>query len=325
MNKNKNKIIALQLSRIIACLMVFIVHLGQYLELKGIVRQFTDFGRFGVQLFFIMSGYLAAISLSKKVDTKTYYKKRAIKILPLYYFSILFLFIYHSILNSYFSYIPNDPYHLYWLRYIFLLNGFLPSKTFDFWNNLGITWTIPIFVFFYLIIPLLMKKIKGIKSSLIILIITYLISLNPFYKCTIIEYLYIFFIGIFIFFCNKEKKNNECTLFFTIIAIIRLILEQIPYVELLAIIIIVSTNIIIKASKKTQKIIDILDEHSYTLYLVHGIVIYEIIGYLDECHIIISHKMIFLIAIVFTPLFTYLIHKYIEKPIQNYLTKKLIQ
>ena len=73
--------------------MVFIVHFGQRIELTGTIRNLTDFGAFGVQLFFIISGYLACSSLcNRTVNIKKYYLKRLIRIAPLYYFVVFWFF-----------------------------------------------------------------------------------------------------------------------------------------------------------------------------------------------------------------------------------------
>ena len=60
--KNKNR--GIQVLRVLAALGVFAVHFGQRMELSGILRNITDFGRYGVHLFFIISGYLSCLSLS---------------------------------------------------------------------------------------------------------------------------------------------------------------------------------------------------------------------------------------------------------------------
>ena len=77
---------------------------------------FSQLGRYGVELFFVISGYLACISLSSKQSVGVFYKKRAIRILPLYYFCIGYFFLMETFL---FHSIPEDPLHLGWLRYIF--------------------------------------------------------------------------------------------------------------------------------------------------------------------------------------------------------------
>lgn len=58
MNSSK-KIESIVIWRVIACLGVFAVHLGQRMNLSGYIRLISDFGKYGVQLFFIISGLLS--------------------------------------------------------------------------------------------------------------------------------------------------------------------------------------------------------------------------------------------------------------------------
>ena len=97
----KNRSIGISLLRIFACFCVFMVHFGQRTMLTGIVRAITDKGQHGVRLFFVLSGYLACLSWYEqnrenpidKGSVFDYYKKRAIRLLPLYYFCIAYYFI----------------------------------------------------------------------------------------------------------------------------------------------------------------------------------------------------------------------------------------
>ena len=102
--------VTIQILRVIACFMVFLVHFGQRTSLDGIVRSFTDFGAYGVHLFFLISGFLACKAFFNKenVDIKKYYIKRAIAILPLYYLIILYYFITENIFNQFTPIIPQD-------------------------------------------------------------------------------------------------------------------------------------------------------------------------------------------------------------------------
>ena len=128
---NKPRNVSIQLLRVCACILVFVVHFGQRVGLSGTLRLFTDFGRFGVQLFFLISGFLAAKAIcdNPEIDVKKYYLKRAIAILPLYYLVIFYYFITENILNHFVSVIPPDDLGLGWFRYLFLLNGVLNSYT----------------------------------------------------------------------------------------------------------------------------------------------------------------------------------------------------
>ena len=65
-----------------------------------------------------------------------------------------------------------------------------------------------------------------------------------------------------------------------------------------------------------KKALDVLDEHSYTIYLAHGIVF---CGIIDKFQF--NTWVIALIAIVLTTVLTITIHKFFEKPIQKHLTE----
>ncbi len=326
----KEKNLAIQILRVTACLMVFFVHFGQRINATGNIRAFFDFGAYGVQLFFLISGYLCCLTFFRKdkMNVKEYYIKRAIAILPLYFLTIIYYFVSENILDYFFDIIPNDDVGLGWFRYIFLLNGFINSDTY-FWSNLGITWTIPIFAFFYLIAPWIMKKVSSIKSAVvtwaIIFISTYAISL--FYSCTIIENLHFFFLGFIIYTCVYEKKFRLPTVVILINALVFLILKKflLAYVFIFAAV----TLNLISCSKeltlplKIKNIINLLDKYSYTFYLVHGVIFCSL---LDRLIALGTNRLLIAeIAIIVTPILTLIIGRFIEQPIQNFLRKKLLK
>lgn len=326
MKKIKNKRnSSIQILRIIACLLVFIVHFAQRTGISGNLRLITDFGKYGVQLFFIISGLLATMGLQKQEKISIYYKKRIINILPLYYIVILWYFITETILNEHFYHIPKDVNGLGWFRYIFLLNGFIPNNTY-FWSNLGITWTIPIFTFFYLIIPFIIKVIKNYKFSFIIMILSFLLStiLNSIYPCVIFGNISYFFIGVFIYYFWKENKLRFCSLFFLIISILCSIFGKINYYFIFAVIISILLEKEITLSKFAQKIIDKVDGYTYTLYLVHGIVFCSLIDKLPIFQVNLSNFTIGVVAILLSFFGTIIVHDFIERPIQKFLTEKII-
>lgn len=79
----------LDLLRVASMLGVIWVHLSIYLPIPDDKRIFFVEGAYGVQIFFVLSGYLAAFSLYKKLDWREYYKKRALRIIPPYYTVII--------------------------------------------------------------------------------------------------------------------------------------------------------------------------------------------------------------------------------------------
>jgi len=319
---------AIQFLRVCACLMVFLVHFGQRTGLTGTIRAFSDFGRFGVQLFFLISGFLAGKTFfdNSTVNIKMYYKKRMVAILPLYYLVIAYYFISENILNRFVSVIPPDELGIGWFRYVFLLNGFLNSDTY-FWSNLGITWTIPIFMVFYLIAPWILRKVKTLRSSVIIWFVVLITTsiFKKFYTCTIFENLHLLFLGVIIYSCLQQKCHMQAIALFSFAAICFTILGKLTY----AYISLFSCVMLALVAAKDfhfpnwlQSTIDVLDKYSYTLYLMHGVVFCSLLDRLNALHV--SKMIIAALAILGTFFATWFVGKFIEKPIQRYLKNRFV-
>ncbi len=148
----------IQLLRVLACLGVFAAHLAPKMGARGAVARAANFGASGVYLFFLVSAFLACGTWSKRrlSDAPGYYLRRALRILPLYYGVILYQFLLHTLLLKD---VPDDPAGLSWLRYLFLTNAFLPGPD-NFWSNLSATWTISLFLVFYLCVPFLVRAVE---------------------------------------------------------------------------------------------------------------------------------------------------------------------
>ncbi len=327
---NKRRDPSIQLIRVIACMMVFTVHFGQRVDLSGTIRDFTDFGSLGVELFFLISGFLAGKTFFSNPDLniKEYYLKRAIAILPLYFFVVIYYFITENIINQFVSCIPLDESGIGWFRYLFLLNGFFNSDTY-FWSNLGITWTIPIFMFFYLIAPWILRKTNGVFSSVVVWGIVFVTTklLGHFYPCSISNNLHLLFLGVILYFCSIKQMHKPAILIFQMATIFSIILEKhsFTYIFVFASIILIlnKMNDNFTLPIKLQKIIDVLDSYSYTLYLMHGVVFCSLLDRLNTLGI--SKVLIGIIAIIGTFFATWIVGKYIEKPTQNLLRKKLLK
>jgi len=80
MLKNREEIKSIQILRAIAVLGVFYYHFANARERDGGV--FPLFGSFGVDIFFIISGFIIGYMVSK--TTEKFFIKRIIRILPLY-------------------------------------------------------------------------------------------------------------------------------------------------------------------------------------------------------------------------------------------------
>ena len=75
--------------RVFSFLCIFIIHLAHSLNAQGKIRVITDFGYTAVYFFIAISGYLAFAGYKDGTRAVDYWKRRAIRILPLYYSVIL--------------------------------------------------------------------------------------------------------------------------------------------------------------------------------------------------------------------------------------------
>ena len=251
-----------------------------------------------------------------------YYKKKAVRILPLYYFVIIYYMITETLFFN--NDIPVDSLNLEWNRYIFLLNGIFPSDNY-FWSNLGITWTIPVFVFFYLISPIIYRLVKSTKHAVICFVTCLLIRMTVAHYMngyfSMLTYMVFFLLGIIAYFVKKEHKEIAAIAILVVITIAELGVQgklEWAYVFLFTVLIIISDQFKIQ-NKVLNWIIDTVDNYSYTLYLIHGVIF---CGLIDEFQFPIIVRLF--IAIFGTLFFTVLVYQYFELPVQRKLKKFLL-
>ena len=174
--------------RFIAAMFVVINHteqisgvlgLDNYFSLKGI----EQIGKFGVMLFFSLSGFLITYLLLKEKSTtgtiniKSFYMRRILRIWPLYIVIILLaFFVFHYIpifdLKSGEKSIFYDHLWLKMLFYAFMLPN-LVLLVFGAVPFASQTWSIGSEEQFYIIWPILLKRIKITALSLVGVIIVY--------------------------------------------------------------------------------------------------------------------------------------------------------
>lgn len=87
----QNRNYGLDYLRIFAIFAVVWVHLSIYVDIPFAIRSYFTWGACGVQIFFVLSGYLAIKTYSGNVAS--YYKKRALRIIPSYYIGIILMIL----------------------------------------------------------------------------------------------------------------------------------------------------------------------------------------------------------------------------------------
>lgn len=279
--KNTN----LDLVRIFAIFMVLSVHVG-------VVAGF-DFsvGSWGVQLFFVLSGYLAFVSLDKNPSGLDYYKKRIVRIIPTYWICLIFIYLKDLCLelqSTSFANAFSGQCGPKFLRYFFFLQCVTPSDNWELWNNHSALWSMSSFAVFYILAPWLYRIMKKFYPALVVLLAA--LYLRPFLVSWIeqacssyswearIQYfscmnplveMYCFLFGALLFVAIKEHKES-IYLILGMMILVSTSLNHYAYEFIFVILIAcaVKTEAVVK-NERIIKVISAISAGSFTLYLIH--------------------------------------------------------
>lgn len=151
----------------IAALSIIFLHIPVSFDIE-ILDKVKNFGYFGVEIFFFVSGMGMYFSWQKSPNTIEFYKKRLIRIIPPYFFVIILFALSKSIFTT-----EN------FLDYLYL------ASTLQFWKNESLYfWFVPAIIFCYLITPIFFSVFKKHIYSGVILISISLIAISYFAQAT---------------------------------------------------------------------------------------------------------------------------------------------
>jgi len=138
--------------RALAALGVVFIHTGGlwFRDWGEAGNRIADLGASGVYVFFVISGFAVSESFSRAPAYGSYLKKRLNRIVPLYFF---WLAICALVIG-----LPNVGLYSALMHLSFL--SFLDYRVAN--SIIGVEWTIPIEVFFYLLIPLVLMKVRSL-------------------------------------------------------------------------------------------------------------------------------------------------------------------
>ncbi len=143
--------------RAIAAFMVVSIHTGAFTDLGWIGETINGNGKYGVQIFFVISGYTIAVTYRSAATYGAYFTRRFFRIAPLYYLlcALVFALMMAGALG------PN-----YWMTLYGsapdTYNALMHLSFLSAWDArlaatvIGPEWTIPIEIFWYLLLPLLL-------------------------------------------------------------------------------------------------------------------------------------------------------------------------
>ncbi|PWK26511.1 peptidoglycan/LPS O-acetylase OafA/YrhL [Arcicella aurantiaca] len=345
---SKKIINSIQFLRGFAALAVVIHHTGgyvkRYYEPHLLLGDFFSIGFAGVDLFFVISGFIIHFTsknyLNNPAKLKDYLSKRFVRVYPIYWIVTTLLFtlgwlITHVLHKNVFS-----------IGYPHTIIAYLQTYSLfplHFAIN-PVTWTLSYEIFFYVVFALLI-----ISKRLII--IPFLILLVSFYNIFIQKsgseltyfnfifsgYNFEFVLGCLIFqFYEKVQLSKALSLILLTVAISIIIYfgYEVSDVDSFqrvltfglpsGLILLTLLNLEKDGVISFPKIFLMLGDASYALYLIHFPMmllmnkIPQMLGYKFTATQEINYSYLIIISIVITSFF---VHKWIEKPIAKFILK----
>jgi len=341
-----DEIKSIQILRAIAALSVVNVHATGAKDYNLLY-----FGSFGVDIFFVISGFVIAFVITK--DTSHFMLKRFFRICPMYYLATLVaavsLFVFPQLINNEVS-----------LSVVGFIKSllFIPSAENGGKPVLGVGWTLQFEMFFYLVMYislLLLRNKKYAPYLCIVLILLYLgvaqvirpnnYALKYFNNDLMLEFVY----GVILFKCYEYVKTKNLN----INSVAKIIMSAIGAISCYGFMIFINSNqlyvtyrcvyfglpsllfvISLLALEKNMKdtnwtrVFVKIGEASYIMYLLH----YHIVLFFSR---VIFNKLIgpnsifilelfkLIIAFIAVIVISVILHEFVDNPIQKRLKKLL--
>jgi len=155
----RKKVPQLDAVRGLAVLVVVLHNVNETFPSLHLQPIFRD-GWMGVDLFFVLSGFLITGILVDTRESKDYFKnfyaRRCLRIWPLYFSLIFFMFIIVPFLR------PSEAHAIFqksspWWAYLLFLQNFLIAVPTSAVGPLGVTWSLAVEEQFYLVWPLVLR------------------------------------------------------------------------------------------------------------------------------------------------------------------------
>ncbi len=208
--------------RAIAATMVVIIHTGMLSDYGTVGQAITLAGKYGVDIFFVISGFTIAKTFQEARNYRSYLIRRIMRILPLYWLIIsMAMALWMSGLFSLPQYMQelgsNPDFYNYFMHLSMI--SYLDYRVAN--SVLGVEWTIPIEVFWYICLPPLIYFGKTIPRTLVIIVVLVIMtalltfaSKNLFgtslpIKWSPIAHGHLFFIGVSSFYLRQRFKEAQ--------------------------------------------------------------------------------------------------------------------
>lgn len=266
MTLTKNHFIPADYIRAIASLVVTIYHLG------GKTQPVLNYGWLGVQMFFVLSGFIICYTLPHNYSTNQSFKfllKRFVRINFPYLFSIFLLVALNTLSGN-----LNEIKWTNVLLHFFYLNTYFNQPSLN-----PVYWTLAIEFQFYILIALFFPILK---KNLGLVILCFLNIIFVYYKLgieTVFSFLPLFSIGILAYKLIKQNKKID---FYIGTALAVIFICSFLTSGVLQTAVALFTFLILFIQLPQLNIISFFSKISFSLYLVHDIVGSRLVVYLGN-------------------------------------------
>lgn len=352
--EKKSRVNVLDVLRVVAIVMVILSH---YYNNYPEVGRRVAWGALGVQLFFIISGFVIYASLENTKNYRDFIVKRFLRLSPAMLICSTIIFVFFSFFYTGEGYVNSKSFYNYLLANIFLepavVNSFFGSIRYYYLD--GAFWSLWAEVCFYTLMGLLyfINKEKFIQYYVIIcsLMIPFFMlfytsmgqgflqsvfsltaeqaSVFKIYGKVIVFFdnCFWFLIGVYIYLLRKDKTKKKYIYYIILLFLFNIVKEkfEIPLI-VFSVIVFAFFMIFVYAPQKVefmaQPLLCKIGMASYSMYLIHFHLGMVAVKYLKE-NVADSYIWPFLVMMVVV-LFGLFSYEYLEKPLGK-LYKKVIK
>lgn len=339
----------IQILRGFAAIFVMLYHATRHYQEKNLVFLNGIFqnGYFGVDIFFVLSGFVIYYSSQKYLENGNcieFLKKRILRIYPSFWLFLLLpltvvFFIAPQFIADKSAFEPIN-----YLKVFFLV--------FNHPQISQISWTLSFELYFYFLFFLMIfnRNFKYLVLMILIVSTINLINENIFSNLYLIKYLFSplileFFLGVLIVFILNKIHKNYLVGFLVLFVVSIILFVFIDYLSsnnmiyitkhnrvlsfgLASFLLILSLVLFEKFNAiKSSKILILVGDSSYVLYLIHSIILsfFDNKLILSDKFVILNQEITTILVCCFIIILSVFIHLIIEKPMLKYLNKFLFK
>lgn len=308
----------------IASLMVCIYHLvlgnSMFFDTNSIIEQISRYGFLGVEIFFIISGFVVPYSMLSNnyqiTDLGRFLIRRSARVEIPYIASIILVLL----LNYLAGLSPNFKGGEFVMNFseffsnIFYLSDFLNKSWYQ-----PLYYTLKIEFQYYIFIGLLLTLFLSKKKVVLVMVLLSMLFLSFLNTIELFKYINLFSIGILTFLFKTEKINLNYY-----ISYILILLGVVNYQFQLEVVLVSLFSILyILFINRSSKFLEFLGKISFSLYLIHipigGKIINLGLRFVQQDY---QKYLLLCIAFIASIVFAYLFYSLIESPALK-LSKKI--